>query len=458
MNTIFKICAALIFLSACSASSEKAILSHSDKNVLFIVADDLTKTLSCYDHPVVKTPNVDKLADMGIRFDNAYCNYSVCNPSRSSFLTGMKPETTTIMDNRKALQSVIGDWVTLPALFRQNGYYTMSLGKIFHRSEEEHNDFKAWDEIHTFQTTDIGKKGEQRNITEGVLKWCAWQAAEGTDEDQRDGQIAKKAVDFIRSKHDQPFFLAVGLHKPHDPFIAPKKYFDMYPLEICDPVVLPENWEPPYKHSLPGATSVFNKFTEQDKREFLRSYYACSSFMDAQVGKLLEALEESGQLDNTLIVFLGDHGYHLGEHNWWNKVTIYEKGTSAPFIIASSSLENKGVQSNSMFEFIDIYPTLAELMNLKNIPDYLEGLSFANVVHNPSTPFRSEVRAVVNRGKIFGKTVKNSEWRYIEWDNGEKGIELYDQINDPIEYHNLAENPAYSKVIKELKDVLNNKE
>jgi len=228
----------------------------------------------------------------------------------------------------------------------------------------------------------------------------------------------------------------------------------MYPLEDCDPPVLPEAWKPPYQHTLPRETNEFNKFTEQDKREFLRSYYACSSFMDAQVGKLLNALEETDQLENTLIVFFGDHGYHLGEHNWWNKVTIFEQGTSAPFILAGPVIEKKGVRSNAMFEFIDIYPTLAQILNLKNTPDYLEGKSFANVIHDPSLPFRSEVRAVVNRGKMLGRTVKNQNWRYTEWDEGKKGSELYDQINDPIEYNNLAENPEYGDVIAKMKALL----
>lgn len=426
----------------------------SKKNVLFIISDDLTKTLGCYDHPVVKSPNIDKLAKMGVQFDHAYCNYAVCNPSRSSFLTGMLPETTTILDNRKALQSVIGDWVTLPALFKQNGYYTMNLGKIFHSTHEKHNDFKAWDKLFQAKPTELGKKGVSRNITDGELKWCEWRASEGTDEDQQDGQYAKLAVEFLKEKHAKPFFLAVGFHKPHDPFVAPKKYFDMYPLEACNPPKLPEKWKLPYKHTLPRETSTFNKFSDQDKREFLRSYYACCSFMDAQVGKIVDALEKSGQLDNTLIVFFGDHGYHLGEHNWWNKVTIFEKGTSAPFIIVDPSAGKKGVRSDAMFEFIDIYPTLAEILDLKNVPTYLEGKSFAGVVKEPSKSFRSEVHAIVNRGEMIGRTVKNAKWRYTEWDNGKMGRELYNQTNDPIEYNNLAEKPEYSDIIAEMRKLL----
>ncbi|MCX6309243.1 MAG: sulfatase [Bacteroidia bacterium] len=421
-----------------------------DRNVLFIIVDDLNTTLGCYGHPVVKTPNIDRLANMGVQFNNAYCNYPVSGPSRASFLTGLRPETTTILDNRKTLASVLGDRMTLPNLFKQNGYYTMSLGKVFHGSNEN-NDPKAWDENYMYEPTALGETGEGRNMTGGALKWCEWKAANGTDEDLQDGQSARTAVAFIKKPKDKPFFLALGLHKPHDPFIAPKKYFDMYPLAICNPPVLPEGWKPPFKHTLPNETAIFNRFTDQDKREFLRSYYACVSFMDAQVGKVLKALEESGQMEHTLIVFFGDNGYHLGEHNWWNKVTLFQKGTNPPFIIAGQSVGKKGVRSNSMFEYIDIYPTLADIFKLKNTPSSLEGKSFKKMLKNPSKSFRSSVSAVVNRGEMLGRMVKNEKWRYVEWDHAKMGVELYNQQNDPIEYNNLANDPAYKEVIKEMK-------
>jgi iduronate 2-sulfatase len=445
-----------LFLLGCGGQSNISSQEEGGqkKNVLFIVADDLTKTLGCYDHLVVKTPNIDQLAAKGILFNHAYCNFAVCNPSRSSFLTGMTPETTTIQDNYVSLQSVIGDWVSLPALFRQNDYYTMSLGKIFHDGREENNDMKGWDELYGYGATKLGKEGEGRNMTGDALKWCRWRAAEGDDEDQADGQIAKKAVEFIKGEHEKPFFLAVGFHKPHDPFVAPKKYFDLYPLEVCDPPVLPEGWEAPYKYTLPGENREFDKFTDQERREFLRSYYACSSFMDAQVGKVLKALEESGQAGNTLIFFLGDHGYHLGEHNWWNKDALFEKGTSAPFIIAGQGVGKQGVESDAMFEFIDIYPTLAELMELKNTPDYLEGKSFAKVVTDPSLPFRSEVRAIIRRGNMTGRMVKNANWRYVEWDEGRKGNELYSQHDDPMEYHDLTGEAEYEDVVSSMRELL----
>lgn len=448
----------LVLLSACTSNKSKTeAIDENDKNVLFIVIDDLTTTLGCFDHPMVKTPNIDRLANSGVTFTNAYCNFAVCGPSRGSFLTGLRPETIGILDNRTPLQEKLGDKVTLPALFRNNGFYTMGLGKIFHGHQKGHGDPKAWDEYYDYKTTELGKQGEQRNMTNGALKWCQWQAAAGEDEDQQDGQIAKKAVELIKTKRDKPFFLAVGLHKPHDPFIAPKKYFDMYPLDRCNPPELPEGWTPPYNHTLPGETVHFNKFTDSDKREFLRSYYACTSFMDAQLGKILKALEESGQMENTLIVFFGDHGYHLGEHNWWNKVTLFEKGTNAPFIVVGNTVGKKGVKSGAMFEFIDIYPTLAEIMNLKGVPGYLEGKSFAPVLKDPSRDFRSEVYATTRRGEMEGIMVKNKNWRYVEWNQGENGIELYDQINDPIEYNNLANKPEYAEVVNEMKALLSNK-
>jgi len=179
--------------------------------------------------------------------------------------------------------------------------------------------------------------------------------------------------------------------------------------------------------------------------------------MDAQVGRLLDALEESGQLENTLIVFFGDHGYHLGENNWWNKITVYEEGTNAPFIIAGNGVGKKGSKSDAMFEFIDIYPTMAELMNLEYTPDYLEGKSFASVVENAELPFRDQVFAITKRKDILGRMVKTKDWRYIEWDNGNKGRELYDQQNDPGEYNNLAENPEYTKAVVRMKELLQKK-
>lgn len=447
----------------CSVSSKEADVQGQQavKNVLFIVVDDLTKSLACYGDPVVKSPNIDALAEMGVLFNGAYCNYAVCNPSRSSLLIGQRPETTKILDNGVAIQTVLGDRITLPALFKQNGFYTMSLGKIFHSSDEAYNDYKAWDERYDYQATKLGQIGEIHNFTNDLMSWCYWQATEGTDLDQPDGQIAKAAVEFLKTKRDKPFFLAVGFNKPHDPYIAPKKYFDLYPLEELEAPVVPDDWETPFAHTFPLENAIFPKarkpyenFTEQDKKEFLRSYYACTTFVDAQVGKVLDALKETNQLSSTLIVFFSDHGYHLGEHDWWNKNTLFELSTGAPFIVVDPSSDAKGVESDSMLEFVDIYPTLADIFQLKNTPDYLEGKSFARLLEDPSQPFRLSVQAVITRGDLLGKSVKNTKWRYIEWEGGQLGVELYDQENDPVEYNNLANNPEYTEILKAMQSKL----
>ncbi|WP_421897745.1 sulfatase [Marinoscillum sp.] len=418
-----------------------------------IIVDDLKPTLGTYGDTLAITPNIDQLALSGVQFDRAYCNFAVCGPSRSSFLTGLRPETLGILDNVTPLQSVLGDRITLPHLFKQNGFETIGIGKTFHDKDPSHEDPKAWNAYYKFQTTPLGSTGEQRNVTSGEFPWCYWQAAEGTNLDQQDGQVAQKAIDVIKTEREKPFFLAVGLHKPHDPFVAPRKYFDMYPIDDIQVPVLPKDWDRAFKHSLPGWHEVFDKMSLQDKKELKRAYYACTTFMDALVGQIIDALKESGQYDNTLIVFFGDHGYHLGEHGWWNKVTVYEEGVNAPFIMAGNSVKNKGIKSNAMFEFIDIYPTLAELMNLKNVPDYLEGESFASVVANPELSFKEAVYGVTMRGDMIGRMVKTDHWRYIEWDEGRSGRELYNQIDDPQEYENLAKSDSYyEEVMSRLSD------
>lgn len=459
MKKLFVIITLLSIALGCKNIDKTKVAEETkkDKNVLFIIVDDLKPTLGTYGHPLVKSPNIDKLAKTGVQFNNAHCNFAVCGPSRGSFMTGLRPETIGILDNETPLQSVLGDKITLPYLFKKNGYETIGIGKTFHDKKPDHEDAKAWDAYYKFETTEIGKTGEKRNVTDGKLPWCFWQATEGTDDNQEDGQIAKRAVEIIKTKREKPFFLAVGFKKPHDPYVAPKKYFDMYPLEDCDPIELPEGYKLPYEHSLLPWSKEFDKFDEQDKREFLRSYYACTTFMDAQVGRVIEALKETGQLDNTLIVLFGDHGYHLGENKWWNKVTVYEQGTRAPFIMAGNAVGKKGLKSDAMFEFIDIYPTLADVMDLKNTPDYLEGKSFASVLENPEASFKEQVYAVTKRGNMMGRMVKNKSWRYIEWGNGKKGTELYDQKNDPLEFNNLASNTEYSNVVDNMKALLEKK-
>ncbi len=425
--------------------------SAERKNVLFVTIDDLNHSIGCYGHPIVHTPNIDRLAAMGMRFDRAYCQFPVCNPSRSSFLTGLRPDTTGVLDNRVPLRSLLPDVVTMPQLFRQAGYFTARLGKIFHGKMD---DPKAWDTTFDAKTTDIGRKGEGRNLTEGRVKWCHWLAAEGADEDQPDGQFAAEAIRLLEQPRDKPFLIGLGFHKPHDPFIAPKKYFDLYPLEKLELVSEPADASPLHPQAIGSSwKESFDKFTDRERREFVRSYYAGASFVDAQLGKVLDALQRLDLLDKTIIVFLSDHGYQLGDHGWWNKNVLYEQSTRSPLLITVPGLTKKASTCNRFVEFIDIYPTLAELCNL-TIPHPVEGRSFTPLLTRPSLQWKQAAFTQVNRGSTAGRAVRTEQWRYIEWDDGKQGVELYDHNNDPGEFYNLGDNPAHASVCRDLRAMI----
>ena len=444
---------------------------HKSKNVVFIVIDDYNITVESYGHPVVQTPNIDSLATRGVRFENALCNYAVCNPSRSSFLSGLRPDSTGIFGNsgvENQYADILGHRVSLPRLFRNNGYYTKNLGKIFHTTNPHDQDTQAWDEINDYGATGLGQTGTGRNLTDGVLGWCRWLAANGDDEDQGDGIIAREAVEFIGQTHDKPFFLAVGFHKPHDPFHAPASYFDMYPLGDCDPPVVPASWQPYgtgcYLNIPCASAAPFNAFDDNDKREFLRAYYACTTFVDAQVGKVIQALDDNGMTDDTIIILFGDHGYHLGEHRHWNKVTVFEKCHRAPFVVlAPDSLAPAGSVTNEIIEFVDIYPTLAEMCRLKDVPSDLEGISFQPLLDDPDKPWKEAGFIQVRRGGSdpkMGRAVHVGQWRYVEWERLStqvvEEVELYDTDADPTEYVNLAGNPAYADITLYLQELLHN--
>jgi iduronate 2-sulfatase len=427
-------------------------------NILFIISDDLNCSLGCYGNTVVKSPNIDKLAKRGVLFSRAYCQYPVCNPSRTSFLTGLKPDSTKILDNKVPLRKELPDAVTLPEYLRSHGYVTISIGKVFHRGlvfdevKQEMDDPKSWTHSLFPTGTPLGKKGEGRNMSGGKYAWCRWLAAEGEDTDQPDGQFAALAVKMLEKYRDQPFFLAVGFHKPHDPFIAPKKYFDMYPLDKLPVPKVPDKRSAEVPFALPKGTD-FSTFTDQDKREFLRCYYAGVTFMDAQVGKLLEALERLGLAENTIVVLIGDHGYHLGEHGWWNKNTLFEMSCRPPLIVAAPGSKGQGKSCARLVEFVDLYPTLTELCGLKT-PAKLEGISFRPLLDEPERAWKKAAFTQVQRGKVAGYTMRTERWRYTEWDGGKAGVELYDHNSDPGEYHNLATEPQYAMTVEEMRKLL----
>jgi len=431
--------------------------TRGKKNVLLIIVEDLKAIMGCYGNPLVQTPNIDRLAQKGMIFDRAYCQFPVCNPSRTSFLTGLRPDATRILDNVVSRTTTVKSQTTLPKCFRDHGYYTVGLGKIFH-GHAKHDDPDAWDVSADFRPTQQGRQGEGRNLTNDVVKWCRWLAAEGDDNDQPDGQLAQKAVEILRQPRNKPLFMAVGFHKPHDPFHAPKKYFDLYPLQHLMPPVVPDNRQADEKYTIGSQWKLaFDKFTLQDKREFLRSYYACVTFTDAQIGKLLDELDRQNLWADTAVVFIGDHGYTLGEHNWWNKNVLFEDSCRIPMIAVVAGVTIPGVRCNRFVEMVDLYPTFADLCGLTP-PANLEGLSFKPLLSQPDTKWKQAAFTQVKRGETMGKSIRTRRWRYTEWRQGQNriGTELYDHVSDPGEYRNLSELPDFADVCKNLTLLLKN--
>ena len=427
-------------------------------NVLLIVADDLRDTVGCYGNPQVKTPNIDRLAQRGVRFDRAYVQYPVCNPSRTSFLTGLRCEQTRVVQNTTMFRSLLPDVVTLPQLLRQNGWHAASFGKIFHVGEamgeirEGWLDFgKSWDEAKMFQPTEAGEVIKGRNLTGGKLAWCRWGATAGTDDDQPDGQTAAHSVTAIEklTKEAKPWMVAAGFHRPHDPFISPKKYFDLYPPGSLKLYRDPTNITPLKPLSIGGGAfmDAFNAFTDRERMEFLTAYYAGVSFTDAQVGRLLDALDRLKLWDKTIVIFIGDHGYHHNERNWWSKSTLFERVCRTPCIIAAPDGKRSEV-CRSLVEFVDLYPTVADYCGLK-APHKLAGESLRTLLKNPAAKGRDAAFTLAMRGRHYGQAVRTERWRYIQWTDG--NAELYDQQSDPEETRDVAGDPANAKLIEELK-------
>jgi uncharacterized sulfatase len=457
----------LLFVAlGAGVSVARAAEPPEQPNVLFIVADDLNCDLGCYGHTVVKSPNIDRLAATGVRFDRAYAQYTVCNPSRTSFLTGLRPTTTKIMDNATHFRKTLPDAVTLPELFRKNSYEAIGLGKVFHRglspddAKKEMDDPKSFDRVFYGKTTSAGNKGKGRNLTGGALPWCRWLAAEGADSEQADGQLAAEAVKLLGERREKPVFLAVGFYRPHDPFQSPKKYFDLYDASKFDLPKSPDGYKPPYPLSLGGGAfnDAFAKFTDKERREFLHAYYAGVSFVDAKVGRLLDALDKNKLAENTIVVFLGDHGYELGVRNWWNKNTLFERSCRTPLIVRVPGAKGNGKAASALTEFIDLYPTLADLCDLKDVPKQLEGASIRTLLDDPSRKHKEAALTVIKRGAVMGRSVRTVKYRYTEWDDGKKGAELYDHTADPGEWVNLANSPEMAKTRGELSALIKSTE
>ena len=442
-------------------------------NVLFIAADDLNTDLGCYGHPLVKSPNIDKLAKRGVKFDRAYCQYPLCSPSRSSFMTGRRPEETHILSNAGPkkdgtyntspnFREFIPDTVTLSQLFKENGYYAARVGKIYHYhvpgqiGTDGLDDPLSWEHVINPRGKDKDDESKIHSLNPTAREdvrlgsTVSWLSMESADTDQTDGKIATEAIKLLEQKKDQPFFLAVGFFRPHTPYVAPKKYFDLYPadkIKIQKFTGFPE--------TVPAAAFLSSKpeqqtMTDQQRIDATQAYFASISFMDAQVGRVVDALDRLGLADKTVIVFLSDHGYHTGEHGLWQKKSLFEICARVPLIIVPPKGKQKGVPSPRPVELIDLYPTLAELCGLK-APDYIDGKSLKPLLDNPRATWDRPAYTQVMRDTFHGYSVRTEKWRYTEWDNGKEGTELYDEENDPAELKNLAKDPAFATEIKKLR-------
>ncbi|MCX6892363.1 MAG: sulfatase [Verrucomicrobia bacterium] len=454
-----------VLLGICSlCAAETGARSAPRYNVLFIAIDDLNVSLGCYDHPLVKSPNIDRLAARGVRFDRAYCQYPLCNPSRSSLLSGLRPDTSRIYDNSTPIRKPFPGIVTLPQMFKNNGYFSARVGKLYHYGvpgdigTSGMDDGPSWDHVVNPRGRDKDDEADVINFGpgRGLGASLCWMEAKGTDAEQTDGKVASEAIRLLEQHRDGPFFLAVGFYRPHVPDIATSPYFALYPL---DKVTLPQ--EPPeHIRNIPPAaltTKPLNYGIEEEKlRLFKRAYFASISFVDAQVGKVLDALDRLKLADNTIVVLFGDHGWSLGEHGQWQKRLLFEEVARVPFIIALPKAKATGPSPRTV-EFVDLYPTLADLCHLAP-PSNLEGKSLRALLENPKAPWSRPAVTQVVRGeggtRFMGYSVRTERWRYTEWDAGRAGTELYDHDADRHEYRNLAGDPSYAATVAELKALL----
>ena len=435
------------------------------KNILFIAVDDMNNDLGCYGHPVVKSPNIDRLASQGIAFANAYCQFPLSSPSRSSILTGYRPDKTRVFDLTYHFRQDLPDITTMPQLFKNNGWYVARVGKMYHYGNPGDigtnglDDRISWTE--RFNPAGMDKTSLEPVVTNFTPKRGLGSAMaymndrNGNDPEHTDGKVAAEAIRLMDQHKNEQFFIAAGFYKPHCPWIAPGKYFDLYnPEQFTLPEISEETLKQ-YPQLALASTNPWPYFgiTREQALECIHAYYASISFVDAQIGKLLDAVDSLGLRENTIIVFWSDHGYHLGEHGLWFKQSCFEESAKVPLIISEPGSTKAGQVSRRTVELVDVYPTLAELTGLTPPAD-LEGNSLVRLLKNPKAGWKHPAYTQVQRGTVPGHSVRTEKWRYTEWGFGKEGSELYNEISDPHELKNLAGDPAYSRVVNDMKALL----
>jgi arylsulfatase A-like enzyme len=451
-------------------------------NVLFIAVDDLRPEFGAYGRSYIHSPNLDRVAKRGVTFRRAYCQQAVCSPSRSSLLTGTRPDTTKVWDLNTHFRKALPDVVTLPQHFKNNGYFVQGLGKLFHGGFD---DPQSWSVPWQTPKTGHGAYGRPENLAivqakaeaskrapkEGKGKvrnyGPAFESSEVPDSQFHDGALADMAVAALGecAKKEQPFWLGVGFIRPHLPFVAPKKYWDLYdPAKIqLAPNPYPPKGAPDYAVVAGGELRSYHgipagPIPDAFARQLKHGYYAAISYMDAQVGRVLDELDRLGLTEKTIVVLWGDHGWKLGEHGAWCKHSNVENDTNAPLLIAAPGLKTAGQRTDALAEFVDIYPTLAELSGLP-LPAHLEGTSLAPVLRDPAATVKRAAFSQYPRGEggksLMGYSMRTERYRLTRWvHRGDhtkvEAVELYDHQTDPQENVNIAADPQQAGVLRQL--------
>lgn len=483
------------FLASVLVCFALPVFAEERPNVVFIMADDLCTALSGYGHPHCKTPNLDKLAANGTTFTRAYCQFPLCGPSRASIMSGMYPVTNGVTGNGGVLKIKTP---TLPELFRQNGYWSGRAGKIYHMGVPGNiftgapgTDHKeSWDVTHNVQVMETLTPGKAEDVMHEDTrpfyernreKWKAWNEAEKggvfkidhgnhqgsdvviveatvPDEELADGHTADKAIELLkeRAKDKKAFFLGVGFVRPHAPFVAPVRSFKDYPVDKMKLPMVPEgDLDDMPKAAKQQSNANKYKMDELELKKGLRGYYASVTYMDEQVGRVMNALDELGLRDNTIVVFVSDHGFHLGEHSLWQKSSLMEESARVPLIISLPG-DKKGTRSSRVVELIDLYPTLAEIAGLKT-PDVLQGQSLVNSLGTEDKAYTEEEALTQVRAGFGLRTPKWAFMRYGKPGSDKADYMLYDMENDPQQFNNLAGKPEHATVEKELRERLTKK-
>ena len=481
---------------ALTASALRRLAAGADArprrcNVLFIAVDDLRPQARCYGQEKMVTPNIDALAASGTLFLRAYCQQAVCSPSRTSLMTGRRPDSTRVYDLQTHFRLYLPDVVTLPQHFKAHGYHCQSFSKIYHGGLD---DPASWSVKHWRPSGGGYKKPEtlkamaaqraklraegklkptkvlQRDPKTGMplkvsrpkfrVRGPAWEDPDVADNELADGMTADKAIEVLRQVKDKRFFLAVGFLKPHLAFIAPKRYYDLYPpgqLTLADNPFAPKDCPPLALHNS-GELRAYSDIPRQGKvsdakaLELIRGYYACTSYVDAQIGRLLAELDRLGLRDNTVVVLWGDHGWQLGEHGLWCKHTNFETSTHALMLCSAPHQKAKGKPTKALTEFVDIYPSLCELCGLP-VPEGVEGTSFAPLMDAPDRPWKQAAFSIYPRGRLMGYSMRTARYRYTEWLSlGQEPFarELYDHQADPDENVNIANRPEHKELVASL--------